>query len=159
MWTTGNALVYRLASVDDVAQLADMRWDFTTDGSGRAGEVYKAFKQHCTTFLTRAIGSGQWAIWVAEAHSNEIVSNIYLQVVEKVPKPERLQNVFVYMTNVYTRPEWRGQGVGGRLLREACAWSRENDLDFVIVWPSEEAVAFYSRQGFQPVREAMDLHF
>jgi GNAT superfamily N-acetyltransferase len=154
-----SVLDYRLATIDDVSELVGMRWDYNTGGSARAGDGYESFRRACALFLREGLGSGRWAVWVAVDDNNQIVSNIHLQIVEKVPKPGRLRNVFVYMTNVYTRPEWRGRGVGTRLLSEACAWSRENDLDFILVWPSDGAVAFYSRQGFRPVQGAMDLHF
>jgi GNAT superfamily N-acetyltransferase len=151
-------MIYRPATMADIAALVDMRWDYNTDGAQRAGEEYEQFQQYCTAFLQRSLDEGLWTIWVAEIRTSEIVSHIYLQIIEKVPKAERLRNVFVYMTNVYTKPEWRGQGIGGRLLHRACVWSRENNLEFIIVWPSEEAVGFYGRAGFQPVKDAMDLH-
>jgi GNAT superfamily N-acetyltransferase len=152
-------MIFRLATKADIAALVDMRWDYTTDRAQRTGKEYEQFRQYCATFLQRSLAGGLWAVWVAESHNNEIVSHIYLQIIEKVPKAKRLRNMFVYMTNVYTKPEWRGQGIGGRLLHEACAWSQENNLEFIIVWPSEEAVGFYARTGFQAVKDAMDLHF
>jgi GNAT superfamily N-acetyltransferase len=149
---------YRLATRDDVPVLAQMRWEFRAEEAGPAGGTRLEFIEACSAFLSRALATDRWAIWVAE-EEGQIVSHITLQVIEKVPKPGRLRNVYAYMTNVYTRPAFRNQGIGGRLLQEACRWAESAGMEFIIVWPSEEALSFYTRQGFRPVREALELPF
>jgi ribosomal protein S18 acetylase RimI-like enzyme len=66
-----------------------------------------------------------------------------------VPKPNKLNDVLGYVTNVYTRPAYRGQGIGTQLMTHVLAWAREQDLESLIVWPSETSVGFYERAGFR----------
>ena len=47
-------------------------------------------------------------------------------------------------------PAYRGQGIGSRLLAQVKAWAREQDLEFLILWPAEESIPFYERAGFAP---------
>ena len=54
-----------------------------------------------STFLGNAINSGQWIIWVAE-ENKRVVSHIYIELIQKVPRPGRFTYPFAYMTNVYT---------------------------------------------------------
>lgn len=47
---------------------------------------FKEFQPICREFLMKAINSGDWHIWVAEAEAS-IVSHMYLQFIHKVPRP------------------------------------------------------------------------
>jgi ribosomal protein S18 acetylase RimI-like enzyme len=90
----------------------------------------------------------RWTYWVAQQDA-QIVSHIYIQGVPKVPKPNRLDDAIGYVTNVYTRPAYRNQGIGTQLMTHMLAWARQQDLESLIVWPSEASVGFYERAGFR----------
>ncbi|WP_227779572.1 MULTISPECIES: hypothetical protein [Paenibacillus] len=38
-------------------------------------------------------------------------------------------------------------------------WSKENEVEFLILWPSNESVEFYSRNGFSQSEEALEKHW
>jgi len=80
-----------------------------------------------------------------------------LELIQKVPRPGRTTHPFIYMTNVYTLPEHRGQGLGSKLLKEIEAWSREKEYEFIIVWPSDWSIEFYERNGYKLCKEPMEL--
>ena len=86
----------------------------------------------------------------------EIVSHIYIELVEKVPRPGRVTHPFAYMTNVYTCPGWRGQGIGGRLLDAVNDWAAAEQYEFIIVWPSEAGIRHYEKKGYNPCTEPME---
>lgn len=67
------------------------------------------------SFLEKAIIGKQWFIWVVEA-DEKIVSHIYIELIQKVPRPGRITYPFAYMTNVYTIPDYRNKGLGSQLL-------------------------------------------
>jgi N-acetylglutamate synthase-like GNAT family acetyltransferase len=79
-----------------------------------------------------------------------VVSHIYLALVDKVPRPTRANRKIGYMTNVYTRPANRGSGIGTELLNAVTAWADTNDVELIVVWPSETSTEFYARNGFAP---------
>jgi GNAT superfamily N-acetyltransferase len=60
---------------------------------------------------------------------------------------------------VYAEPGVRGQVISSRLMRRVIDWAREHGLEFLILWPNEESVAFYERLGFRPSPDALELHF
>jgi GNAT superfamily N-acetyltransferase len=63
------------------------------------------------------------------------------------------------MTNVYAEPEVRGRGIGSQLLTRVVEWASEIGLEFLVVWPSEESIAFYDRAGFRRSPDALERHF
>ncbi|GAA3405208.1 GNAT family N-acetyltransferase [Paenibacillus hodogayensis] len=146
----------RLAAQEDIDQLIRMRWDFTYEHAPDIVASYGDFHNECREFLEAVIDGGKWFIWVAEKEAR-IVSHIYVELIDKVPRPGRNTHPFAYMTNVYTVPEYRSRGIGSQLLREIKQWGEERQLEFIIVWPSDEAVPFYARNGYKHCTEPMEL--
>jgi GNAT superfamily N-acetyltransferase len=140
--------IYRLAAEADLGELAQMRWDFRLEEApGATRHDQATFLRACTVFLRQGLAEQRWTYWIAE-QDRLIVSHIYIQRVPKVPKPNKLDDALGYVTNVYTRPAYRGQGIGTQLMTQVLAWAREQDLESLIVWPSEASVRFYERAGF-----------
>lgn len=138
----------RLAEAKDLKQLIKMRWNFTIeDDESKRNESFDEFETECQGFLEHALKSRQWFIWVVE-ENGKIVSHIYIELIQKVPRPGRITHPFAYMTNVYTVPEYRNKGIGSKLLRTINHWIKENNYEFVIVWPSDEAIPYYKKNGY-----------
>ncbi|WP_052342790.1 GNAT family N-acetyltransferase [Bacillus sp. EB01] len=146
----------RLAELRDIKQLIKMRWDNTIEfDESKKDESFEEFEKECQTFLENALNSNQWFIWVAEDHK-KIVSHIYIEVIQKVPRPGRVTHPFLYMTNVYTIPEYRNAGIGSKVLSSINHWIKENKYEFAIVWPSEEAINYYKKNGYVQCTEPME---
>lgn len=141
--------IIRRATSADVDELVAMRRDFTfEDEESQRDTARPEYEAECREFLIEAISAGRWDIWVAEV-SGQVVSHVYVALIDKVPRPVRENRRIAYMTNVYTRPSHRGSGIGGRLVQRAQEAARQADVELVIVWPSGESIAFYKRYGFK----------
>jgi GNAT superfamily N-acetyltransferase len=141
--------IYRMAAETDVDELAQMRWDFRLEEApGATRHDQATFLHACTAFLRQGLAEQRWTYWVAEQDA-QIVSHIYIQRIPKVPKPNRLDDALGYVTNVYTRPAYRGKGIGTQLMTHVLQWARAQDLESLIVWPSETSVRFYEQAGFR----------
>ena len=140
---------YRMATEADVDELAQMRWDFRLEEApGATVHDKTSFLDACAAFLRHGLREQRWTYWIAE-QGGQIVSHMYIQRVPKVPKPNRIDDALGYVTNVYTCPTYRGQGIGTQLMTHVLAWATEQDLESLIVWPSETSVRFYERAGFR----------
>jgi GNAT superfamily N-acetyltransferase len=145
----------RLASNDDIEQLVEMRRDFTFEDVKPDEAIARPeYEDDCRTFLREAISSGRWHVWIAEV-DRQIIAHAFLALIDKVPRPVREPARIAYLTNVYTRPDFRGQGIGAEIIRAAQAVAREADVELVIVWPSDESVEFYKREGFETPNEPL----
>jgi len=146
----------RLAEAKDVDQLIKMRWDFTIEhDKSKKAASFTYFQKDCQSFFEKALTSGQWFVWVVE-EEGKIVSHICIELIQKVPRPGRVTHPFAYMTNVYTVPEYRNMGIGSKLLSFINNWIEENNYEFVIVWPSDEAVNYYQKNGYVHCQEPME---
>ncbi|WP_052345906.1 GNAT family N-acetyltransferase [Paucisalibacillus sp. EB02] len=146
----------RLAEKKDIKQLIKMRWDFTIEhDESKANESYNDFEKECYVFLEKALNGPDWYIWVAE-ENGRVVSHIYIELIQKVPRPGRITHPFAYMTNVYTNPKYRNKGIGSKLLQSINSWIKENNYEFVIVWASDEAIEYYKKNGYVHSTEPME---
>ncbi len=141
-------IVIRLATQSDIGELVEMRRDFTfEDIDPNERNTRPGYEADCRRFLADAITSGRWHIWVAEV-GGQLVSHLFVALIEKVPRPVREDRRIAYLTNVYTRVAYRNQGIGARLIKRAQEAASDADVELMIVWPSDESVEFYTRQGF-----------
>ena len=146
----------RRATEAEAAALAALRWDFRAEDSEEPAVSFGEFEAAYTTFFLEGIRSDRRAHFVAEIEG-EIVGHVVVQRVPMVPRPKRLDDDWGYITDNYIKPDHRNTGLGRRLLEEAIAWSRREDLELLIVWPSEQAVGHYARAGFAAENDVMQL--
>ena len=52
--------------------------------------------------------------------------------------------------------KYRNKGIGSRLLSRINEWVKENNYEFVIVWPSDDSVNFYQKNGYVQCTEPME---
>src|SRR4029079_14666746 len=104
----------RTAAVADARALAELRWEFRTAGYD-PNEAHDVFVRRCTAWMLRELQSG--SSWKAGAAGDdeEIVGQLWLFVVEKIPNPIAELEKLAYVSNLYVRPSARG-GIGTRLL-------------------------------------------
>ncbi|MEK4486017.1 GNAT family N-acetyltransferase [Psychrobacillus sp. FSL H8-0484] len=148
----------RLAERKDIDQLIQMRWDFTVEHNETKTfeeSDLEVFKIECRSFLENAIASETWFIWVAEKES-KIVSHIYIELIQKVPRPGRVTYPFAFMTNVFTVKDYRNLGIGSKLITTINEWSKNRKYEFIIVWPSDDSIDFYRRNGYIHCKEPME---
>jgi GNAT superfamily N-acetyltransferase len=141
-----DGVIVRRATVADVPTLAALRRAWTLEDE-RPGELRDDFEDAFTTLVADGIAAGRWVVWVGEV-DGEIASHAFVAVVEKIPRPVAGFATLGYLTNVYTRPEHRGHGLGGRVLGAVIDWARDAGLELLVVWPSEASIPVYERHGF-----------
>ena len=151
-----NDLRIRRATHADADELARLRWDFSPDEVAAGTQTFAEWGAGFGRFLAAALDGEDWIVWVVEAEGR-LIANIWVYLVPKVPRPGRFGKRFGYVTNVYATPDVRGVGIGSALMRQVVTWAREQQLELLLVWPSEESRSFYRRAGFVPSVEGMEL--
>ena len=147
---------FRLAKEADFEQLAHLRWDWRAEDNEIPAVSKEEFIRAFVQFLKQGLEAGSRAYWIAETEG-EIVSHIFIQKIDLVPRPCRLQDQCGSVTNNYTKPNYRGQGIGSELMRHVKAWAKAQDFEVLISWPSDEAVRFYERAGFKKENDIVEL--
>jgi len=151
-------LDYRLAARRDLPQLADLRWRLAMDDAPTLDQA--AHDRFVLDFVT--LHEPQWRpddlFHFVAADEGRLVAAMSVVIVQKVPAPDDLHGRWGYLTNVYTLPEARGEGVGSTLLAHVRAWARDEALELLIVWPSDRSYPFYERAGFARPKDPLVLN-
>ena len=140
----------RLAGLDDLDELARLRWEFRVEAGTPVTRSFGAFVEEFRSFAKDAFADGApWRAWVAE-DDDHLVGCTWIQLVEKVPHPDRdrWQRPIAYVTTMYVEPGHRNSGLGRELLERALDFARERQVDGVLLWPSVRSRPFYERAGF-----------
>ena len=146
----------RLASEKDAVTLARLRLELRSS-SHRLIEDEQEFLARCESWMKERLReSGQWRCWIAERQAVSIGA-VWAQLIEKIPNPVAEPEYYVYLTNFYVREEYRGEGIGSRLLSAVLEWSKNQNAEKVILWPTEGSKTFYLRHGFSFAGDVMDL--
>lgn len=136
-----------LADKSHLMQLAHMRWEYWVEnGSDIKKQSKEDFVDGFVSTLADSLNR-HWYVWCA-IEDGRILSHVYIQRVQKVPKPSAPADAFGYVTNVYTRPPYRSKGIGSKLLSNVQDWALEMDLEFLVLWPSERSIPFWRRSNF-----------
>lgn len=138
----------RPASLADAPALARLRWAFGAEaGWGDPNADYAAFEARFTRFVSDGLTSGRWLLWVAE-QDDQIVANLFVQIIDPVPSPGKPEQKFGWIFNVYTLPEYRHQGIGSALMQRVIEWAKAQRFESLNLWHSPGSVAYYERLGF-----------
>jgi GNAT superfamily N-acetyltransferase len=136
-----------VATVEDVLQLAHLRWELYAEQEGTHAEPLDAYRERFADFAGRALASEDWRAWVAR-EAGRLVGAMWLHTVHRVPVPGKRAGPIGYLTNVYVSPEHRDRGLGARMLELVIGWCRDEGHSLVIVWPTERSRPLYARAGF-----------
>jgi len=152
----GDEITIDFATIEDVPELARLRWHLYEEQNGDPGEPFDAYVERFARFATSALASDDWRAWLARRDDGPVAA-MWLHTVHRVPVPGLRAGPIGYLTNVYVAPEHRNAGLGARMLDRVEAWCADEGYSAVIVWPTERSRSFYGRGGFGRPEEPLVL--
>ena len=147
----------RMGTEEDYQQLAEMKWlhceedDIDYQENNLEGADKERFTLEFAVFLAE---HPEYRIYVA-CEGETVASAMFVYVIPKAPKPNREPKYIAYLTNVYTRREYRNQGIGTLLLQYVKDDLAKDRCEMLFAWPSANSVNWYTRNDFNPDNEMM----
>lgn len=148
----------RFGEEKDFLQLAEMKWlhgeedDIDYGEHNLDGVDKEIFISEFIAFLKSDKG---YKIFVAE-DNNIIASAMFVYMIPKIPKPNGHSKYIAYLSNVFTRKEYRNKNIGTELLSYIKNYLTEQKCELIFVWPSDNSVKWYSRNGFSGINEIFE---
>lgn len=121
------------------------------DVSGDAVEILRAKTQ---IQLKQWIGNGDYVGWLAAPVDKPemIVGGAGVQLQPILPRPLDISTIgegrWGTIVNVFTEPQWRKRGIAGLLIKEIIVWSKNEQLNRLVLHASDEGRSIYERYGF-----------
>ena len=148
----------RLANEADYNELALMKWEHGVEDDIDYGEhnldgVNKdEFVEEFFAFLK---AHKEYEIIVAEVNGI-VVSAMFVYMISKLPKPNGNAKYIAYLTNVYTKKEYRNKGIGTQIMNYIKSILIEKKCELLFAWPSDNSIAWYQRNGFSEDNEIFE---
>ena len=148
----------RLANEADYNELALMKWEHGVEDDIDYGEhnldgVNKdEFVEEFFAFLK---AHKEYEIIVAEVNGI-VVSAMFVYLIPKLPKPNGNAKYIAYLTNVYTKKEYRNKGIDTQMMNYIKSYLIEKKCELLFAWPSDNSIAWYQRNGFNGDNEIFE---
>lgn len=114
---------------------------------------WKAVREFEIKYFQEKMRKNQFAAWVAEIAEGAIIATGAVSFYETAPKPWNLESQYAFVSSMFTEPEYRRQGIGGRLLKEALAFSRSKGITHATLHASQSGKSLYESFGFKDTNE------
>ena len=148
----------RIANEADYNELAQMKWEHGAEDDIDYGEhnldgVNKdKFVEEFVAFLK---SHKEYEIIVAD-ENGIVVSAMFVYLIPKLPKSNGNAKHIAYLTNVYTKKEYRNKGIGTQILNYIKSNLIEKKCELLFAWPSDNSIAWYQRNGFSGDNEIFE---
>lgn len=153
----------RLASTADAALIARHRARMFQDMGQIPAHLFDEYLAYCEVRLRAMFQTNEYKGWLASPNGqpDDIIAGAGVQLRQVLPHPlGDPENGFsigrgrqAIIINVFTEPDWRRRGVAKLLLQEIISWTREQQLDSLILHASQQGRALYERLGFKASNE------
>jgi len=136
----------RLATADDAGALGALRHVWSPPSSPSTSESREEFAVHLETWMRDRSDS---LVCVVAEDDGVLVGMAWLVIFERVPNPGQPRRLHGDVQSVFVTPEFRGQGLGYKLVRAICDAADERGLAKVGVFANDRALTLYQRVGFR----------
>ncbi len=139
---------YTVATVKDIPQLVEMRLSYLReDYGGLTEEQEMQISKQLPTYFEMHLNKDIWGFIVKEGAT--VLSTALLYVQYKPANPSFPTGKVGDVLNVYTRPEYRHQGMAKSCMTKLLAYAKEENLDYVELSATEDGYPLYKALGFQ----------
>jgi ribosomal protein S18 acetylase RimI-like enzyme len=140
-------MIMRKADISDIDELIKIRLAYLEDDyNGLTTIQSETVRKQLPGYFRDHIGI-DFIAYIAE-EEREVLSSVFLLIVEKPANPHFLTGKTGTILNVYTKPEYRRQGLAGLLLAQAIQDSKEMELSYLELSASKAGYPLYKKLGF-----------
>ncbi|MFW9778390.1 MAG: GNAT family N-acetyltransferase [Candidatus Heimdallarchaeota archaeon] len=145
----------RRAGVEDISELVELRvllfYEMNVVPSRKNEQL---LRESLESFFRTNIPSGEFLSWVAVS-GKLIIASSGLVFLQKPPSPQNLTGREAYVMNMYTRKEWRNQGLAMKLLEKIHDFLKKQQVDLTSLHSTEVARPVYEKMGYSAMNNEM----
>jgi GNAT superfamily N-acetyltransferase len=147
----------RTATAADLPVLCELRIAFLAEHRAVGPDTLpERFARDTRAFFERTMSSGATRSWLVE-HDGRAIGLASVVVHDVPPVPEDLRTHEGYVINRYVRPDFRGRGIGRRLLDAHLGTADEQGIRRFYLYATPSGRPMYGDAGFAPHDDWMVL--
>ena len=138
---------YRLATLDDLEHIIQMRIKYLTEINNKLSEKEKgALLSHLPGYYQRHMGKDFFAYLAMDGETP--ASTVFLLIIERPANLNFITGKTAILLNVYTCPEYRKRGLASVLLQMAVADAKKLNVSNIELQATEMGIPLYEKLGF-----------
>lgn len=142
------SILYGEATEEDINELIRMRIAYMIDEFGSITEQErKCMETQLTDYFARKLGTELIAFIAKD--EGKIVSAAYLHIIEMPANSILLNGLYGEVLSVYTEPNYRGQGICTKLIKNLVEYGRKIGLGRIDLSATDEGYPIYAKIGFK----------
>lgn len=142
------SILYGEATKEDINELIRMRIAYMIDDLGSITEQErKGMEKQLPDYFARKLGTELIAFIAKD--EGKIVSAAYLHIIEMPANSILLNGLYGEVLSVYTEPDYRGQGICTKLIKNLVEYGRRIGLGRIDLSATEEGYPIYAKIGFK----------
>ncbi len=137
-------MVYRKATKDDIEKIVDLRIKLLVEeGKTNPIDIWEEIRNYFETELDHTV-----VVMIAEDNQKAVATSSV--IFQKYPPAfNNTQGMRAYVTNVYTEPNYRRQGINTKLLDKLVEEVKKRGISYIWLWSTEQGTPLYKKYGFQ----------
>lgn len=149
---------YRKADIIDAETLARVRMDFLCEANGVTGDAEKQqlFKNNYAYF-TDALADESFLAWLA-LDDGRVAATSGVSLYRHPPNKDCPSGSIAYISNMFTYPQYRGQGLATKLFELIVAEAEDRGCGKIWLNATESGRPIYEKFGFTHVSGDMVYH-
>ena len=142
------SILYGEATKEDINELIRMRIAYMIDDFGSITEQErKGMETQLPDYFARKLGTELIAFIAKD--EGKIVSAAYLHIIEMPANSILLNGLYGEVLSVYTEPNYRGQGICTKLIKNLVEYGRRIGLGRIDLSATDEGYPIYAKIGFK----------
>ncbi len=140
-------MIFRKATLEDIEQISALRIALLIEeAASEETDITTELQEYF-----RGAMSENMIVTVAE-EKGEVVATSAVIFQKYPPSFANKLGMRAYITNVYTKPEYRRQGISSRLMDLLVEEAKTRGVRHVWLWATEQGVPMYKKYGFEDLQ-------
>ena len=145
---------YRLADAEDIETLVSLRVEFLCEGKDTPAAERDALGMENRRYFKQAMAAGSFIAWVASA-DGQIVATSGATLYLLPPNQGCVNGKTAYISNMYTKPAYRGQGVATKLFALIVEAVMQRGCGRILLHATDMGRPIYEKYGFEAMPSGM----
>lgn len=154
-----DSIVYRKATLGDVSELIKFKLLLLDELNPKEDKSnLDTLKNELELFFFEYLKTNDFIAWIAEYHGR-IVSTSGLVLWRIAPRYDCLHGRYGYISNMYTLPEFRNNGISTELIKKLMEEAKAMNIDILNLHATKDGINMYRRFGFKdPIDPEIELN-
>lgn len=142
-------IIYRAAVISDISELVKLRFMAIYEADEiKQNQRTSEFEKEVHDYFKEGLSNQTYFGAVAEL-DGQLISNNGLILYKKPPAFKGTTGIIGYVTNVYTIPEFRNQGIASELLKLLIAFAKNSRATKIHLGTTDDGRTLYEKHGFK----------